>query len=1724
MSLITGTDDADTLTGTTGDDTIDALGGDDTVLGDLGNDTINGGDGNDVLRGDLGSTSALGGDDILNGGSGQDYMNGGAGVDTFNGGDGNDRVSFFNLAATQGAIANLMTQTISNDGFGNAETMTSVERLGDGTAFADQFTGDDNNNLFYLSTGDTGIGNGGNDIYIMTGAAGLIDGGMGFNILEFTGDQTGVYVPDNNGDGLADLVTMTEGYTVDLRFHEIVDGLGNVGQVFNVQEVDGSELADAIFGDNTQNFLSGWGGDDIVIGFGGDDVIDGGDGADQLRGDGTSSYNGVSGNDQIFGGGGDDFMNGGAGVDSFDGGDGNDRVSFYNRAATQGAVASLITQTISNDGYGNAETMVSVEGLGAGTAFADQLTGDDNANFMYAGLGDTVITNGGDDTIEVDSSAALLDGGAGVDTIQFVGDVNGMLTPDSNADGLAEVVLATSGVNVNLRANAIFDDGFGNFGVIQNIENVDGTSFDDFIQGSDGDNVLNGLGGNDVIRGLGGNDTINGGDGDDNLAGDGAFNYTGPSGDDTISGGAGDDLMRGGAGVDSFDGGEGNDRVSFYSTTATQAVVANLITQTISNDGFGNSETMTSVEGLGQGTIFADTFIGDDNANVILGDTGDHIVANGGDDLIQIGGAPADVDGGAGIDTVGLDQGVTLVADNNGDGQADEVLATAGYTVNLQTGVISADGYGGSGTVLNVENVTGSLFNDTITGSNADNVVLGQDGLDIILGLGGNDTLEGGAGSDQLRGDGGATYIGPSGDDTLIGGAGNDTMWGGAGVDSYDGGDGNDRVSFYQLAATQGAVADLTTQTISNDGFGNMETMVSVEGLGAGTAFADTFIGSDANNILYAGFGDTVYAGGGTDFVYVDSAPAILDGGAGSDYLEFVGDINGMLVVDNTGDGLAEIVYATSGVYVDLSAGFIFDDGFGNSAAVTGFENVDGSELADTIIGDNGVNELNGWGGDDVILGLGGDDIIFGGEGSDQLRGDGGTSGLGPFGNDQIFGEGGDDYMNGGAGVDTFDGGEGNDRVSFYNRSATQAAVASLITQTISNDGFGNAETMVSVEGLGAGTQFADQFTGDDNANFMYAGFGDTVRTNGGDDIIQVDSAAVLLDGGSGTDTIQFAGDVNGMLGPDGNSDGLADIIYATSGVQVSLRSNAIFDDGFGHFGVIQNIENVDGSLLDDVIQGNDGVNILNGLDGVDVIYGYGGNDVIDGGAGNDTLRGDGATTYNGPSGNDTLRGGAGDDYMSGGAGVDSYDGGEGNDRISFYNYAATQGVVASLITGIISNDGYGNVETMTSVEGLGGGTAFADTFIGDDAANLILAENGDTVQGNGGDDTFQLSGAPALIDGGTGNDTIIGFLSEHLVADTNADGLAELVTTTNGVVVDLSQKKIINDGFGGSGIIRNIENVTGSVYNDQITGDGLNNILNGDLGNDTLSGGNGADTLDGGEGDDVLTGGNGADVMIGGLGADQLNGGADADNLDGGDGNDALTGSGGGDVITGGLGNDAIDAGADNDTVSGGDGDDVITGAGGADILNGDAGADNINAGDGADTAYGGDGNDLLTGAGGDDFLYGGTGADSLDGGAGADTLRGEDGNDTISGGQNNDAIYGGAGADTLSGGAGADTFFFTAQSDSPFGGGDHILDFRRSQGDKIDLSAIDANSVLAGDQAFSIVGSFSHVAGQMTISSLSGGTQSLLQMDINGDGTADMWILVDQGGTQITGIDLFP
>src|SRR6185295_16262298 len=158
---------------------------------------------------------------------------------------------------------------------------------------------------------------------------------------------------------------------------------------------------------------------------------------------------------------------------------------------------------------------------------------------------------------------ATLDGGSGSDRLLLLSS-GGWLTPDTNSDGLAETVgAATEGWFVNLLSGQMFD-GYGNFGTVTGIENVDGSELADDIRGDNNDNVLNGGDGDDTLVGNGGSDRIDGGAGDDLIRGD-ALNYTGgPFGNDILIGGDGNDLMRGSAGVDTYDGGSDSGGEGIY--------------------------------------------------------------------------------------------------------------------------------------------------------------------------------------------------------------------------------------------------------------------------------------------------------------------------------------------------------------------------------------------------------------------------------------------------------------------------------------------------------------------------------------------------------------------------------------------------------------------------------------------------------------------------------------------------------------------------------------------------------------------------------------------------------------------------------------------------------------------------------------------------------------------------------------------------------------------------------------------------------------------------------------------------------------------------------------------------------------------------------------------------------------------------------------------------------
>lgn len=148
-----------------------------------------------------------------------------------------------------------------------------------------------------------------------------------------------------------------------------------------------------------------------------------------------------------------------------------------------------------------------------------------------------------------------------------------------------------------------------------------------------------------------------------------------------------------------------------------------------------------------------------------------------------------------------------------------------------------------------------------------------------------------------------------------------------------------------------------------------------------------------------------------------------------------------------------------------------------------------------------------------------------------------------------------------------------------------------------------------------------------------------------------------------------------------------------------------------------------------------------------------------------------------------------------------------------------------------------------------------------------------------------------------------------------------------------------------------------------------------------------------------------------------------------------------------------------------------------------------------------------------GDDKMSGGQYADIIYGYDGNDTLVGDAGRDKLYGGAGNDKVYGGAAGDKLYGGAGKDTFIFKKPSDSTASGParDTIYDFSKKQGDKIDLSAIDANSKASGNQAFKFIGTddFNGKAGELRFTKHKSDTY--IQADVNGDKKADFGIHLD-------------
>jgi Ca2+-binding RTX toxin-like protein len=130
------------------------------------------------------------------------------------------------------------------------------------------------------------------------------------------------------------------------------------------------------------------------------------------------------------------------------------------------------------------------------------------------------------------------------------------------------------------------------------------------------------------------------------------------------------------------------------------------------------------------------------------------------------------------------------------------------------------------------------------------------------------------------------------------------------------------------------------------------------------------------------------------------------------------------------------------------------------------------------------------------------------------------------------------------------------------------------------------------------------------------------------------------------------------------------------------------------------------------------------------------------------------------------------------------------------------------------------------------------------------------------------LTGAD-YIDGRGGIDEV-SYESDHFYTDRNGG--------ITGIQADLVRGEVIDTSSYYVDVLRSIENIRGSIFDDEIRGDSKANKLSGDRGDDFLQGRGGNDTLLGDAGQDILLGGSGSDMLNGGSGNDSLRGGGGAD------------------------------------------------------------------------------------------------------------------------------------------------------------------------------------------------------------------------------------------------------
>ena len=519
--------------------------------------------------------------------------------------------------------------------------------------------------------------------------------------------------------------------------------------------------------------------------------------------------------------------------------------------------------------------------------------------------------------------------------------------------------------------------------------------------------------------------------------------------------------------------------------------------------------------------------------------------------------------------------------------------------INL-AGATATGGDAEGDTLLHIENVSGSAFDDRITGDSENN---------RLVGLEGDDTLVGGMGDDEL--------IGDDGNDSLSAGIGNDTLTGGAGDDVLEGGIGNDLLSGGQ----------------GNDVL-------------KGEAGDDTYlfnIGDGENSLIDTAGVDKIVFGAG---ITIGNIQLSLDDSELHWVIELLGpsgEVSGdKIVIHNANFSTDHQIE-----YFEFSDGTVLDeDGIQELLLQGPNEQV-------VIYGTDNHEDVIGFDSDDTIYAGLGNDFVYGRKGDDTLYGEGGSDVLrGEEGNDIIIGGAGEDNLEGGTGNDTYLFGYGDESDSLYDSGGIDKIVfgEGITTENVQVTITGDESWLFwRVELVNNGQTTGDEIWISDVQNVENQI--ETFEFADGTVLGKEEFLALTGDSSSGDSNEYDIIDGVVYVGTDDNNiyhhaygenwvyqetAGGVDTIVFGEGIDPNLVQYSFNEDGMSLwlpddttalasiYGTIERFEFADGTLweLGSLPTENEKVYEITGTDSSDTINGTSGNDTINGGKGDDILNG----------------------------------------------------------------------------------------------------------------------------------------------------------------------------------------------------------------------------------------------------------------------------------------------------------------------------------------------------------------------------------------------------------------------------------------------------------------------------------------------------------------------